>query len=128
MSLSRLTSHIAIAAAAMVFAASAFAHPELVSSTPTDKSEGAAPTTIELKFTETLNKKFSGATLTMTEMPGMANHGAMKISAGVAGGSDDKTMVITPAQALVAGTYRVDWRAVSADTHPIKGSISFQVK
>lgn len=128
MSLSRLTSHIIIAAAAMVFAASAFAHPELVSSTPADKSEGAAPTTIELKFTETLNKKFSGATLTMTEMPGMANHGAMKISAGVAGGSDDKTMVITPTQALVAGTYRVDWRAVSADTHPIKGSISFQVK
>ncbi len=128
MSLSRITSRITFAAAAMFLAASAFAHPELLSSTPADKSEGAAPATIELKFSETLNKKFSGATLTMTEMPGMADHGAMKITAAVAGGSDDKTMVITPAKPLVAGTYRVDWRAVSADTHPIKGSISFQVK
>ncbi len=128
MSLRHFSSRAVFVAAAMFVAASAFAHPELVSSTPGDKSEGAAPTTIELKFTETLNKKFSSATLIMTEMPGMANHGSMKMGASVSGGSDDKTMVITPAKPLVAGSYRVEWRAVSSDTHPVKGSISFEVK
>ena len=29
---------------------------------------------------------------------------------------------------LPAGTYRVDWRAVSSDTHPVTGSIPFSVK
>ena len=64
----------------------------------------------------------------MTGMPGMPNHGAMKINASVAGASDGKTMIITPASPLVAGDYRVEWRAVSSDTHPVKGSFTFQVK
>ena len=52
----------------------------------------------------------------------------MKVSASVSGASDGKTMVITPAQALQPGAYRVDWRAVSSDTHPINGNVTFQVK
>lgn len=111
-----------------LFATAAFAHPSLVSSTPADKSQVTAPTTIELKFSETLVPQFSAANLVMTEMPGMANHGAMKVNASVSGATDGKTMVITPAQTLQAGSYRVEWRAVSSDTHPITGNITFQVK
>ena len=114
--------------AATVFASAAFAHPSLVSSSPADKSQVVAPATIELKFSETLVPQFSAANLTMTGMPGMPNHGAMKVSASVSGASDGKTMVITPAQALQPGAYRVDWRAVSSDTHPINGNVTFQVK
>ena len=101
---------------------------QLVSSSPADKSQVAAPATIELKFSETLVPQFSAANLIMTGMPGMPNHGAMKVSASVSGASDGKTMVITPAQALQPGAYRVDWRAVSSDTHPINGNVTFQVK
>jgi methionine-rich copper-binding protein CopC len=36
-------------------------------------------------------------------------------------------MLITPAQPLPPGSYRVDWRAVSSDTRPVTGSISFEV-
>lgn len=111
-----------------LFATAALAHPSLVSSTPADKSQMATPASIELKFSETLVPQFSAANLVMTGMPGMPNHGAMKINASVAGGSDGKTMVITPVQALQPGAYRVDWRAVSSDTHPVNGSINFQVK
>ncbi|MDU6439184.1 MAG: copper resistance protein CopC, partial [Pantoea sp.] len=46
----------------------------------------------------------------------------------VAAGGDPKTMVITPAKPLVPGTYKVEWRAVSSDTHPRTGNVSFSVK
>lgn len=104
------------------------AHPALVSSTPTDKAEVAAPATIELHFSETLMKQFSAASLTMTGMPGMADHGPMNVAVGVAAGADGKTMVITPSQPLAAGSYRVDWRAVSSDTHRVTGRFVFEVK
>jgi len=87
----------------------------------------AAPAAVELKFSETLVPQSSAAKLVMTGMPGMANHGAMTITAGVAAAGDGKTMLITPAQPLPPGSYRVDWRAVSSDTRPVTGSISFEV-
>lgn len=124
MTLSNLFSKATLAVASALFATTAaFAHPALLSSSPADKSQGPAPAKIELKFSETLTTQFSGANLIMTGMPGMPNHGAMKINA-----SDGKTMVITPASPLAAGDYRVEWRAVSSDTHPVKGSFTFQVK
>lgn len=117
-----------MAVAAALASSLAFAHPKLVSSTPADKAEVSAPQTIELKFSENLMTKFSGANLVMTGMPGMADHAPMKVAARVAGSDDPKTMVITPAKPLVPGTYRVDWRAVSSDTHPVNGNIGFTVK
>ncbi|MHA6848439.1 copper homeostasis periplasmic binding protein CopC [Ralstonia syzygii] len=117
-----------VAACAALAASSVFAHAKLVSSTPADKSAGAAPAKIELHFSEALVPQFSGANLVMTAMPGMADHGAMKVTAKVSGGDDGKTMVITPAQPLVPGAYRVDWRAVASDTHAVSGNVSFEVK
>ncbi|CAM3999832.1 Copper resistance protein C [Bordetella tumbae] len=128
MYISRLAAQLAMAAAGTLFATAAIAQPELLSSTPKDKSEGAAPTAIELKFSETLATQSSAASLTMTSMPGMANHGEMKMKISVAGAGDGKTMVITPASKLSAGTYRVDWRAVSSDALPAVGKMTFQVK
>lgn len=128
MYLSRFAAKFAMAAASTLFASAALAHPNLLSSSPKDQSEGPAPSTIELKFSETLTTQFSAASLTMTSMPGMPNHGEMKMKINVSAAGDGKTMVITPATKLSAGTYRVDWRAVSSDTHPIVGKITFQVK
>ncbi|GGL45260.1 hypothetical protein GCM10009091_28920 [Pseudomonas brenneri] len=71
--------------------------------------------------------QFSGAKLIMTAMPGMA-HSPMPIKASVSGSSDPKVMLIKPAAPLPAGTYRVDWRAVSSDTHPITGDVVFSVQ
>ncbi|MNW18501.1 Copper resistance protein C precursor [compost metagenome] len=55
-------------------------------------------------------------------------HSPMPMKAKVSGGSDPKTMLITPASPLPAGTYKVEWRAVSSDTHPITGNVTFKVK
>ena len=111
----------------LLLSAVAQAHPKLVSSTPAEGANGPAPAKIELHFSENLVTQFSGAKLIMTDMPGMPNS-PMGVKASVAGGGDPKTMVVTPASPLTTGTYKVEWRAVSSDTHPITGAVTFKVK
>ncbi|MBN3968279.1 copper resistance protein CopC [Pseudomonas sp. 43NM1] len=111
----------------LLLSAVAQAHPKLLSSTPAEGESGPAPAKIELHFSENLVTQFSGAKLVMTEMPGMS-HSPMAMKASVAGSNDPKTMILTPASPLTAGTYKVEWRAVSSDTHPITGSVTFKVK
>ncbi|MBC3272589.1 copper homeostasis periplasmic binding protein CopC [Pseudomonas sp. SWRI81] len=114
-------------ASGLLLSSLAQAHPKLLSSTPAEGADGAAPGKIELRFSENLVTQFSGAKLLMTEMPGMA-HPPMPMKAKVSAGSDPKTMLITPLAPLPAGTYQVQWRAVSSDTHPITGNVTFKVK
>ncbi|MBC3778743.1 copper homeostasis periplasmic binding protein CopC [Pseudomonas sp. SWRI99] len=114
-------------ASGLLLSSLAQAHPKLLSSTPAEGADGAAPGKIELHFSENLVTQFSGAKLVMTEMPGMA-HPPMPMKAKVSAGSDPKTMLITPLAPLPAGTYQVQWRAVSSDTHPITGNVTFKVK
>ena len=111
----------------LLLSAVAQAHPKLLSSTPAEGENGQAPAKIELYFSESLVTQFSGAKLIMTDMPGMPNS-PMGVKASVAGGSDPKTMIITPTSPLTTGTYKIEWRAVSSDTHPITGSVTFKVK
>lgn len=122
------TTAVAIAlSTGLLMSALAQAHPKLLSSTPAEGADGAAPSNIELHFSENLVTQFSGAKLVMTEMPGMA-HSPMPMKAKVSGGGDPKTMVITPLSPLPTGSYKVEWRAVSSDTHPITGNVTFKVK
>ncbi|AMQ83907.1 MULTISPECIES: copper homeostasis periplasmic binding protein CopC [Pseudomonas] len=116
-----------VLASGLLLSTLAQAHPKLLSSTPAEGADGAAPGKIELRFSEDLLTQFSGAKLVMTEMPGMA-HSPMPMKAKVSAGSDPKTMLVTPLSPLPAGTYKVEWRAVSSDTHPITGNVTFKVK
>ena len=112
---------------AMLMSTLAQAHPKLLTSTPAEGATGAPPDKIELHFSENLVTQFSGAKLLITEMAGMA-HAPMPVKAKVSASSDPKTMLITPTAPLTAGTYKVEWRAVSSDTHPITGNVTFKVK
>ena len=38
------------------------------------------------------------------------------------------TLIVKFAQPLQAGSYMVNWQAVSADTHKVQGSFTFQVR
>ena len=118
---------ILVLASGLLLSNLAQAHPKLLSSTPAEGADGAAPGKIELHFSESLLTQFSGAKLVMSEMPGMA-HSPMPMKAKVSAGSDPKSMLITPLSSLPAGTYQVQWRAVSSDTHPITGNVTFKVK
>ena len=119
----------AVAMAASVLAATAVqAHPKLDSAAPAANAVVAAPTRIQLVFSEALVAQFSGIDLTMTEMPGM-KMGPMKMN-GVRAtvGADGKTLVATLAKPLPVGTYKVDYHVVSSDTHRIQGSYTFKVQ
>ena len=117
------------ATAALLFSNAAVAHPQLVNALPADNTEVAAsPARIELQFDQTLLTRTSAAKLVMTGMPGMAGHAPMAMAVAVSAGEDGKTMLIVPRQALPAGSYRVDWRAVSQDDHAVTGAINFTVK
>jgi copper resistance protein C len=76
-----------------------------------------APNEVILTFTERLEAAFSK----LTVMDANGN----EVSKGKAQ-VNDNTMRIS-LKPLGAGIYKVNWRAVSTDTHKIEGSFSFSV-
>ena len=122
--------HIAVAAIlAAGLTTTASAHPKLVAASPAANAAVSRPTRLSLQFSERLVPKLSKAELVMTGMPGMAAHPPMNMSGlKSAFSADGKTLVLTPSKPLPAGSYRVNWSAVAADTHRIQGSYNFSVK
>lgn len=114
--------------ASLALPSAAMAHPKLLSATPAEKSTVSNVKQAKLTFSESLVGPVSGVDLLTTGMAG-TSHAPSKV-AGVktALGADGKTLVATFPRALAAGTYQLDWHAVSTDTHRVKGSYSFTVK
>ena len=81
-----------------------------------------------LTFNERVMPKLSSATLTMTSMPGMANHVMKMTGVTSAVSKDGKSITLTSARPLSTGSYRVDWVIVGADTHRITGTHAFSVR
>ncbi len=115
--------------AALAYAGSAQAHTKLVSSSPAANTTVAKPGRVVLTFNERVIANFTGATLAMTSMPGMANHQPMAITGFTSAmSSDGKTLTLTMRRALTAGTYQLKWHAAGADTHRMEGTFTFAVK
>lgn len=122
---------LVIAAAALGLAAPqvAAAHTRLVSSSPAANATVAAPTKIELRFSEAVIGATARAEIAMTGMPGMASHAPMAVTGFTAQmGKDGKSMTLLLRRALTAGTYQVTWTAAGADTHRMSGNFSFTVR
>lgn len=117
-----------ILAASVLVASPANAHPKLLAANPAAGATVAKPARVQMRFSEKLVANFSGADLVMVGMPGMKDHPPMKVASNAAVAPDGRTLVITPGKPLGAGTYRVDWHVVSADTHRITGTLAFAVK
>lgn len=119
-----------IAFAASAFLASAMpatAQPRLVSATPASNAAVSQPTQIVLTFSESLVAELSGIELTMTAMPGMANHPHMPIR-GFTTKVEGSRLTAKLPRPLPAGTYELRWHAVAADQHRIENSYSFTVR
>lgn len=123
-----LSPFAAVAAVSLSVSAPAYAHPKLVSSTPAANARVSAPSRITLTFSEGLMARLSGAEIVMTGMPGMPNHRMAVTGFKTSVEGDNKTLVLTLARPLSAGTYQVAWHVVSTDTHRIQGNLAFTVK
>lgn len=111
-----------LAAAALMLAGAAQAHPKLVAASPAPNATIVRPSHVQLRFSEKLIPAFSKANLTMPGMPGM------KVASAAAVAPDGRTLVVTPKRPLRAGRYAVTWRVVSTDTHKVGGTYTFAVK
>jgi methionine-rich copper-binding protein CopC len=99
-------------------AAAPHAHASLAHASPSVGSTmSVAPHEVILTFTERLEAAFSKLTV-------MDANGT-EVSQGKAQ-VNDNTMRIS-LKPLNAGIYKVNWRAVSTDTHKIEGSFTFSV-
>ncbi len=107
---------------AFAFAAtSAFAHAQLQKATPPVGGTVSSPSEIRLEFSEGVEPKFSG--LTLTGAGGAAALGAPAVEAG-----HQNVLIVPIAKPLAPGAYTVHWHAVSVDTHHTQGTFEFTVK
>ena len=108
--------------AAGLFNGAANGHPELQSAEP---AIGAvmttSPTQIRITFNENVIPQFSGVEV--------KDQTGKMIATGKAATdpANKKQLVVPVQQPLPPGDYKVEWHAVSDDTHRVTGSYSFSV-
>lgn len=102
--------------------ARAFAHGALRSASPADGDRlSIAPRELRLTFTEAVELAVSRLSLTGPD-------GSVAL-APLTLAPDSATVLIGGIEGpLVAGTYTVNWQAVGADGHPVRGEYSFAVE
>ncbi|MDE1991849.1 MAG: copper homeostasis periplasmic binding protein CopC [Rhizobiaceae bacterium] len=107
---------------ALGVAGQAFAHAHLKSSAPADKSTvTGSPSELDLTFTEGLNLKFSGIKVTGPDKA------LVKLGDGMLM-QKDTVLMVPIAEKLAAGTYTVEWHALSTDGHKTNGNYTFIVR
>ncbi len=125
----RITSFLAALALSALIPAALVAKVELTASTPAAGSAVKAPQAITLTFSEPVDPATAAASIIMTAMPGMANHGEMPIRNFTARWSGDgRTMTLALRKPLPTGSYDVRWQAAAKDGHTMSGTVSFEVK
>jgi methionine-rich copper-binding protein CopC len=119
----RRTTIVLAASAALVLsgAVAAFAHAHLVrAATAAGGTVNAAPSEVTLRFSEKLEPKFSS--VVVRDAAGkQVDKGESTVDKA------DRMVIRVLLPPLEPGVYKVEWRAVSADTHKIDGNFTFKV-
>ena len=116
----RLAALLLFAASAALTSPSSAKHATLVSSEPAANSRlASSPTRIRLVYSEPVEGKL--AKVSLLPSPGTP----IVLRAGA--DPRDVHAVIAPVDSLAPGTYKVEWRVVSADGHPVDGTFTFAV-
>lgn len=128
MQLHSIIAGAALALGALALPAPADAHSRVVSSTPAQGATVKKPRVVTLTFSEALLPPTAAASIVMTAMPGVQNHGEMAIrNFTTAWSNGNRTMTLTLRQPLRAGSYDVRWQAAGADGHRMTGAVKFTV-
>ena len=110
-----------VAAIIVLVASPASAHAELTGSDPESGATlpaGQSPDSITLHFTERVE-------LPQDAIRVLAGSGNAVQGVGAARHGGDDSVVTASLPRLADGTYVVDWRVVSTDSHPINGAYTF---
>ncbi|MFD5752131.1 copper resistance protein CopC [Streptomyces sp. NPDC127033] len=108
----------AVAALLWTGATPAAAHTELTGATPADGSSVASlPERVRLTFSDPMSRKY--AKVSLTGPRGAALVGEPEV--------DGEDVAVRPAPSSPPGRYRIGYRVVSADGHPVSGVLSFTV-
>jgi hypothetical protein len=105
----------------LLFASLAQAHPQLQSAEPAVGTTAPAPKQIRIMFNEAVIPQFSGVEL--RDPSGKL----VPVGKSETDPANKKMLVVPVKQELSPGEYKVDWHAVSDDTHRVKGNYSFSV-
>ena len=122
MTIRRAISVIAASVAlALSGAVAAFAHAHLVRATPAvGGTVSKAPNEVTLLFSEKLEAAFNSVVV--------RDSAGKQVDKGDAGlDKADRTLLRISLPPLAPGVYKVEWRAVSADSHKIEGNFTFRV-
>lgn len=124
----RLSAVLAAIALSTLAPSVLLAHVQLTTSTPTADSTVKAPKVITLTFSQPVDQASAAASIVMTAMPGMANHGEMPIrNFTMSWSADGTTLTLTLKKPLPTGSYEVRWQAAAADGHAMNGMVGFAV-
>jgi methionine-rich copper-binding protein CopC len=114
---------LAILALMILAASPAEAHAFLDHANPAvGGSVSSSPVMIKLWFTQDVEQIFSKARLT-SQSGAPVETGPAKVDP-----ADHSLLILPVPKVLPAGTYTVNWRVVSADTHETEGNFTFEVK
>lgn len=120
-SVMKLAAALAVAFA-VALSGPALAHAHLKAATPpAGGTVAAAPTELDLTFSEGVNPRFSGVMVTGPDGK------AVPTGAGALGAGGDTVLVVPVSAPLAPGAYRVDWHALATDGHKTTGSYGFTV-
>lgn len=121
MTTQRKTFVIAACAALVLSGTTAFAHPRLIRATPAvDGSVRTTPNEVTLWFNERLEAAFSSVVIRDSEGK-QIDKGDAKLDKA------DRKIMRVSLPPLTPGVYKVEWHAMSADTHKIEGDFTFRV-
>jgi copper transport protein len=111
----------AVAVAALVLPAAAWAHAALLHTVPTANAVvDNPPPVVQLRYSEAVEPRFAVVSVT--------NAAGQQETAGPArrSAADPDTLVV-PLEHVPAGWYLVYWRVISVDGHPVRGAFTFAV-